>query len=90
MASGEPAEIECKAHGRRLPSVVCRHMLESPNPVGFVENSGDPSDLQAWCAACERMFLQEGDKTEAFRRFNGMAIVCDYCYHQLQLRHRVD
>lgn len=55
--------------------------------VGFVENSDDPDDLQAWCDACERMFLAEGEMTPAFRAFNRMAVVCDRCYAGLKNRH---
>jgi hypothetical protein len=55
--------------------------------VGFVENGADSNDLQAWCAACESMFLSEGDKTDRFRAFNDMALVCDVCYAEIKVRH---
>jgi hypothetical protein len=55
--------------------------------VGFVENSSDPNDLQAWCAECEEMFLLEQDKTPAFCEFNRMTIVCDLCYESLKEKH---
>jgi hypothetical protein len=62
-------------------------LAASERVVGFVENSSDPEDLQAWCSACEEAFLAEGDKTESFRRFNGMSIVCGDCYAQMKARH---
>ena len=63
-------------------------MIEAKEAVvGFVENSSDPNDLQAWCLKCEELFLQEGDKTEVFRRFNRMAIVCVVCYADFKARH---
>jgi hypothetical protein len=63
-------------------------MIEAKDRVvGFVENSSDPNDLQAWCGACERYFLAEGDKTSAFRAFNQMALVCDVCYAEFKERH---
>ena len=79
--------IECKSHGRANVAVVCCHMIASREAVGFVENSSDPDDLQAWCDACEEMFLQEGDKTDAFCAFNDMAVVCINCYASLKDRH---
>jgi hypothetical protein len=80
--------VKCTAHGERVTAVVCGHMLgEKEARVGFVENSDDPDDLQAWCDECERMFLAEGDKTPAFREFNDMAVVCDRCYASLKKRH---
>jgi hypothetical protein len=55
--------------------------------VGFVENSSDPDDLQAWCESCEEFFLREGEMTKAFRAFNDMHVVCDLCYASLKERH---
>ena len=65
-------------------------MLESLKPVGFVENSSDPADLQAWCKSCEAMFVQEGDKTEAFEAFNDRVVVCVDCYPALKENHSED
>ncbi len=54
-------------------------MIQAKNlAVGVVENSSDPDDLQAWCAACEQMYLEEGDKTERFKAFNDFKVVCDF------------
>lgn len=84
----ETNHIECCRHGERIAAIVCCHMIESEETaVGFVENSSDPEDLQAWCSACESMFLSEGDKTERFRRFNDFAVVCDLCYAALKEKH---
>lgn len=55
--------------------------------VGFVENSSDPDDLQAWCDDCEKLFLEEGEMTRRFETFNGMSVVCDTCYLGLRERH---
>jgi len=83
----EPLLISC-CHGQRPSAVVCGHMLKTTDHVvGFVENSSDPTDLQAWCDACEKRFLSEGDKTPAFLEFNQMAVVCDICYSNLKDRH---
>ena len=59
----------------------------APRPAGFVENSSDPDDLQAWCHACEDKFEAEGGMTDAFRRFNGMSVVCVVCYAEAKARH---
>jgi hypothetical protein len=58
-------------------------------PLGFIENTDDPNDLQAWCYACEEMFQKEGDRTEAFLAFNSMGIVCVVCYSEFQTLHTV-
>jgi hypothetical protein len=80
--------IDCGIHGKRISAVVCKHMLRSePAPSGFIENSSDPDDLQAWCYQCEEKFEQEGGMTETFRQFNSMAIVCVACYAEAKSRH---
>jgi hypothetical protein len=58
--------------------VVCGHLVRAlrhptSEALGFIENSSDPDDLQAWCDACEKVFLREQSLTEAFRAFNDMA-----------------
>ena len=69
---------------------MCKHMLQGePAPSGFVENSSDPNDLQAWCYLCEEKFQNEEDMTQAFKEFNGMVVVCVVCYNEAQARHSV-
>ncbi len=80
--------ISCSKHGTKTSAVVCRHHLDiRDREVGFVENSSDPDDLQAWCDLCEAKFLEEGDKTDAFLAFNRFAVVCIECYARLKRQH---
>src|SRR5687767_5641970 len=82
-----PLLINCK-HGERPSAVICQHMLNARDEVvGFIENSSDPADLQAWCESCEQLFLSEGDKTPKFRDYNQFALVCDVCYESFKARH---
>lgn len=82
--------VNCGDHGERVSAVVCKHMLGSePAPAGFLENCSDPNDLQAWRYVCEEKFQQEGDMTDEFREFNGVAIVCIDCYQEAKVRHAV-
>ena len=83
-----PLLIECGSHGPGLTAVVCCHMLGADRPpVGFIDNSSDPNDLQAWCAMCEAKFEAEDGMTKAFRKFNDMAIVCVTCYAEKKQVH---
>jgi hypothetical protein len=83
-----PVMIECPCHGKTISAVVCGHLAGPIWPrVGFVENSSDPNDQQAWCDACERMFLDEGEMTERFRAFNDTKLVCSPCYAEIKQRH---
>src|SRR5262245_25399737 len=87
MADDEPLYVDCGSHGKRVATVVCCHMIQAARAVGFVENSSEPNDLQAWCERCEAMFLAEGDKTRAFAAFNDRTIVCCVCYGALKAKH---
>lgn len=84
----EPMLIKCGSHGERVSAVVCKHLLDLAGaPAGFIENSSNPHDLQAWCHSCEEKFEQEGGITDAFRAFNDMAVVCVVCYREAKARH---
>ena len=88
MQNDSPLMVQCGDHGERIATVVCAHLLRSADgPAGFVENSTDPEDLQAWCDRCEEVFVEEDGLTEVFRRFNDMRLVCDRCYAALKARH---
>ena len=80
--------IRCGTHGNRVAAVVCGHMIgRTDRCLGFVENSSDPDDLQAWCDDCEAAFLREDGLTPEFEKFNDRKIVCEFCYQDLRGRH---
>lgn len=87
MPRKKALQIDCGPHGRRVAAVVCVHIARGRRPVGFVENSDDPDDLQAWCDRCEAMFLAEGDMTPAFEAFHDLQVVCAECYAGYKARH---
>ncbi len=90
MSDDDPLYVDCDIHGRGVAAVVCRHLCnEKTRPLGFVENSSEPGDLQAWCGQCEARFEEEGEMTEAFRAFNDFALVCETCYGDIRARHDV-
>ena len=81
--------IKCGTHGQRIAAVVCHHIVDTKDhAVGFIENSNDPEDLQAWCDACEQFFLREQALTKTFEAFNDRKIVCDFCYELMRERHQ--
>lgn len=83
----DPLRVQCH-HGEGIAAVVCKHLIGTSDPgLAFVENSSDPNDLQGWCSRCEEVYLREGDKTPAFREFNGMAVVCQHCYEGIRDAH---
>jgi hypothetical protein len=89
MASDEEFSIDCEVHGRGLSAIVCRHLIsDSGIPLGFVENSSVPGNLQAWCQKCEKLFLKETALTENFLKFSDLACVCEKCYAEISKKHR--
>lgn len=88
MTDEEPLMVDCGPHGRRVAAVACRHLVDvKDRKVGFIENSSEPDDLQAWCGLCEKLYVEEGEMSERFRKFNDMAIVCAVCYLEMKERH---
>lgn len=81
MDDDEALFIDCESHQRQRAAVLCQHLADpAALALGFVENCSDPDDLQAWCSACEALFVLEGGMTPAFRELNGMQVVCVQCY----------
>jgi hypothetical protein len=87
MPKRKSSYVKCEQHGKQVAAVVCGHMIDAADPIGFVENSSDPEDLQAWCEKCEQFFLTEGEMTEAFVAFNDFAVVCGDCYQAFKEHH---
>ena len=82
--------IDCEEHGKTATATVCRHLVKNNGaPLGFIENSSEPDDLQGWCYACEHVFLNEEDKTEKFKEFCNFAVVCTVCYKNTKNEHTV-
>ncbi|WP_166420375.1 hypothetical protein [Pseudoalteromonas sp. Z1A8] len=87
----EPMYVDCGEHGKRVASVVCCHLLKLEGErVGFIENSSEPNDLQAWCSKCEAEFEEEDGMTEKFRAFNKMSVVCVNCYEKSADYHSIE
>lgn len=80
--------MDCETHGKVFTATVCCHLVKNNGaPLGFVENSSEPRDLQAWCYACEHMFLLEEDMTDRFRKFCDFSVVCEQCYASIKDQH---
>ena len=80
--------VDCEKHGEGFAATVCCHLVKNNGaPPGFVENCSEPRDLQAWCYACEHMFLLEEDMTDRFRKFCDFSVVCEQCYASIKDHH---
>lgn len=82
--------INCEKHGKASTATICSHLLKNNGaPLGFIENSSEPNDLQGWCYACEHVFLQEEDQTRTFMKFCNFSVVCTECYKNIKENHNV-
>jgi hypothetical protein len=80
--------MDCEKHGKGFGATVCCHLVNNNGaPLGFVESSSEPRDLQAWCYACEHMFLLEEDMTDRLRKFCDFSVVCEQCYASIKDHH---
>lgn len=91
MNAPDERKVECRVHGAQGPAFVCRH-LNLETPVGFVEGF-DPEDpdaplWQAWCAACDRILVAEGDWNDRSEAFAGVRMVCRACYREMKALNR--
>jgi hypothetical protein len=88
VTTSDPLLINCEQHGEQVSAVICKHMRRTePAPSGFIENSDDPNDLQAWCHQCEERFELQGGMTDEFKSFNDACLVCVPCYEEAKIRH---
>lgn len=84
----EKLEIICK-HGVGIASVVCSHLLGTKSPLGFIENSSNPNDLQGWCLDCETRFIEHNGMTAEFLEYNSAIVVCKICYQSIKSKHQM-
>lgn len=83
-------EMDCEKHGKKKSAIVCGHIANNNcHPLGFIENSSDPDDLQGWCYACEYLYQQEEEMTDVFKKFNNMSVVCIECYYKFKNMHSI-
>ena len=74
-------ELHCDTHGPSVSAYLCAHLLLQPvqtwhcNPPTAEEPCPD-----AWCDACERLFLQEGEWNEKNEGQVNIRLVCQHCY----------
>jgi len=88
--SDQEQRIDCAKHGEGIAATVCGHLVCGPgSPLGFIENSSNPADLQAWCYDCENLYEQEGEMTPKFREFHDLTMICTECYATIKGIHGI-
>jgi hypothetical protein len=79
--------IDCRTHGRRPGTLMCRHLLEMTGIGFFTSDESDQAD--AWCAECEAAWQAEEKWTEAATAFAGFGLICDCCRAVVRVKTRL-
>lgn len=83
--------MECRRHGIRRPTFICRH-LKDGNNIGFFEVAEEDLDpdlpfKNAWCGQCERVRLeQDGEWNDTSEEFAKPMAICEGCYEEIKVR----
>jgi hypothetical protein len=85
----DPSErVECSVHGPGVATFTCQH-LRLGSACGFFRASEDlASDPypDAWCSACEEVFVREDGWNDRSVEFAKISVLCPGCYEDS--RHR--
>jgi hypothetical protein len=77
----ETATIECSQHGRGFPAYLCEHLMADPAQKWFAEEPTVENRWpDAWCAACDEIFLEEGEWNERTGTRIQVKTLCHHCY----------
>jgi len=90
----EHETLECGEHGQAFVTYICCHLIEGESLAWHSERPSDDDQWpDAWCNACHRFFLAEGEwnerSEEAASIVDNVKLVCHHCYAVLQKRHIV-
>jgi hypothetical protein len=84
-AATPPEQVECATHGSGFETFVCEHLLSNPAQEWF---SSEPDDENkwpdAWCAACNTFFQQEGEWNEKNESKMKIKLLCHHCYERFR------
>jgi hypothetical protein len=86
-ATTEREVVKCSHHSRGFATYICEHLPANPAQKWF-SNRPDDEDRwpDAWCGACEALFLEEGEWNEKNQPRREIVMVCHHCYESLRLQ----
>ena len=88
--SDKKTPIHCEKHGRRYATFVCCHLVQGSD-LGFFY-ADDPEDERpdAWCGACDRVLLEEGEWNDRSEGFAQVTLICSECYDAVRKRNEAN
>lgn len=78
-------QVECSHHGGGFAAYICEHLVANPAQKWFSnEPCEDDRWPDAWCAACELLFLEQGELNEKNQPKREIKLICHHCYESLR------
>lgn len=81
--------IKCSHHPEGFATFICEHLSSTPEQVWF-SNPPDEEDKwpDAWCGACEALFLEYGEWNELNQSKREIVAICHHCYEELRSKEK--
>jgi len=78
-------QITCSTHGTAYETYVCKHLIAHPKQRWFCEEIDRENPWpDAWCAACDVFFQEQGEGNEANEKQVNVKLLCHHCYEMLR------
>jgi hypothetical protein len=84
-AAPELKQLDCATHGAGLQTFVCEHLIANPAQQWFSgEATNENKWPDAWCAACDAFFQQEGEWNKTNESNVKIKVLCHRCYEMFR------
>jgi hypothetical protein len=85
-----PEKVECPDHGTGFAAYACEHLLSNPAQQWFSQEAEEERKWpDAWCAACDAFFQEEGEWNEKNESKIKIKLLCHHCYERLRSQSRL-
>lgn len=85
----QPKQVECTNHGTGFSTYVCEHLLSNPAQEWFSQEPDEEHKWpDAWCAACDVLFQEQGEWNEKNEARTKIKLLCHHCYETLRSQRR--
>jgi hypothetical protein len=86
LKGSDAKHVECSRHGSGFSTYVCEHLFANPAQEWF---SSEPDETNkwpdAWCAACDTFFQEEGEWNEKNGSKKKIKLLCHHCYEKARV-----
>jgi len=83
----ELKQLDCATHGAGFQTFVCEHLIANPAQEWFsAEATKENKWPDAWCAACDVFFQQEGEWNKISESNIKFQLLCHRCYEMFRSR----